>query len=103
MKVSRVEQHRIKKSKKNNKDDKLFKIIDDLCWKSKNLYNYGNYIIRQEFIESSKQKEQGLIEDARWIQYNELSRIIQRTRLNILADRSYRNIFQKKMDDLNWG
>ena len=72
MKVSRVEQHRIKKSKKNNKDDKLFKIIDDLCWKSKNLYNYGNYIIRQEFIETSKQKEQGLIEDARWIQYNEL-------------------------------
>lgn len=71
-KVSRVEQHRIKKSKKNNKDDKLFKIIDDLCWKSKNLYNYGNYIIRQEFIETSKQKEQGLIEDARWIQYNEL-------------------------------
>lgn len=72
MKVSRVEQHRIKKSKKNNKDDKLFKIIDDLCWKSKNLYNYGNYIIRQEFIETSKQKEQGLIEDAHWIQYNEL-------------------------------
>ena len=72
MKVSRVEQHRIKKSKKNNKDDKLFKIIDDLCWKSKNLYNYGNYIIRQDFIETSKQKEQGLIEDAHWIQYNEL-------------------------------
>lgn len=71
-KVSRVEQHRIKKSKKNNKDDKLFKIIDNLCWKSKNLYNYGNYIIRQEFIETSKQKEQGLVEDARWIQYNEL-------------------------------
>ena len=72
MKVSRVEQHRIKKSKKNNKDDKLFKIIDDLCWKSKNLYNYGNYIIRQEFIETSKQKEQGLVENAHWIQYNEL-------------------------------
>ena len=72
MKVRRVEQHRIKKSKKSNKDDKLFKIIDDLCWKSKNLYNYGNYIIRQEFIETSKQKEQGLIEDGHWIQYNEL-------------------------------
>ena len=72
MKVSRVEQHLIKKNKKNDKNDKLFKIIDDLCWKSKNLYNYGNYIIRQEFIESSKQKEQGLIENARWIQYNEL-------------------------------
>ena len=40
MKVSRVEQHRIKKN------NKFFDVIDDLCWKSKNMYNYGNYIIR---------------------------------------------------------
>ena len=46
MKASRVEQHRIKKS------NKLFPIIDSMCWKSKNLYNYGNYIIRQKFIET---------------------------------------------------
>lgn len=66
MKVSRVEQHRIKKN------NKFYPIIDELCWKSKNLYNYGNYIIRQEFIKTSKQKEQGLIENAHWITYNEL-------------------------------
>lgn len=66
MKVSRVEQHRIKKN------NKFYPIIDELCWKSKNLYNYGNYIIRQEFIKTSKQKEQGLIENAHWIIYNEL-------------------------------
>ena len=66
MKTNRVEQHRIKKN------HKFFHIIDDLCWKSKNMYNYGNYIVRQEFIETSKEKEQGLRETANWIQYNKL-------------------------------
>lgn len=66
MKVNRVEQHRIKKS------HKFFSIIDDLCWKSKNMYNYGNYIVRQEFVKTSKEKEEGLRETAIWIQYNKL-------------------------------
>lgn len=70
MKVNRVEQHRIKKN------HKFFPIIDDLCWKSKNMYNYGNYIIRQEFIETSKEKEQGLRDEAHWIRYNQLFHII---------------------------
>jgi len=39
-----VEQHQI------NKSHSMFKTIDELCFKSKNLYNYANYIIRQEFI-----------------------------------------------------
>ena len=47
MKANRTEQHRIKKS------NQFYPIIDELCWKSKNLYNYANYIIRQEFIETS--------------------------------------------------
>lgn len=70
MKTNRVEQHRIKKS------HKFFPIIDDLCWKSKNMYNYGNYIVRQEFIETSKEKEQGLRDEAHWIRYNQLFHII---------------------------
>ena len=70
MKANRVEQHRIKKN------HKFFPIIDDLCWKSKNMYNYGNYIIRQEFIETSKEKEQGLRDEAHWIRYNQLFHII---------------------------
>ena len=53
MKTNRVEQHRIKKN------HKFFHIIDDLCWKSKNMYNYGNYIVRQEFIDTSKEKAHG--------------------------------------------
>lgn len=69
MKSQRVEQHRIKKN------NKFYLLIDDLCWKSKNIYNYGNYIIRQEFISTSKLKEEGLIEHANWIQYNALYQI----------------------------
>lgn len=41
------------------------KFIDECCFKSKNLYNYANYIIRQEFITNNK-----------WIRYNELFRLV---------------------------
>ena len=46
--VSRVERHVIKKS------HKMWKACDDLCFKSKNLYNYANYIQRQRFISGEK-------------------------------------------------
>lgn len=39
------------------------------------MYNYGNYIIRQEFIQTSKEKEEGLRETANWIKYNELFKL----------------------------
>lgn len=32
----------------------MYKVIDDLCFKSKNLYNYANYLMRQEFINNNK-------------------------------------------------
>lgn len=51
MKTNRVEKHLIK----NNND--FWKIIDELCFKSKNIYNYANYIIRQTFILTNKLKE----------------------------------------------
>lgn len=59
IKVTRTEQHIIR-----NKDPS-WKIIDQLSFKSKNLYNYANYLIRQEFINNNK-----------WIQYNELFKLI---------------------------
>lgn len=46
--VIRTETHVI------NKNHRLFKYCDDVCFKSKNLYNFANYIIRQEFISSGK-------------------------------------------------
>ena len=48
MKVNRVEQHQI------HKTHPLYKTIDEFSFKSKNLYNYANYIIRQEFINNGK-------------------------------------------------
>ncbi len=44
MKVQRIEQIIIRKSHPK------FKIIDQQCFHSKNLYNEANYVIRQEFI-----------------------------------------------------
>jgi putative transposase len=60
MKVNRVERHLIKK------DNQIWNIIDEYCFKSKNLYNYANYIIRQEFINNGK-----------WIRANELDKMLQ--------------------------
>ena len=39
-----VEQHVI------DRDDPHFAAIDEAAFKSKNLYNYANYLIRQKFI-----------------------------------------------------
>lgn len=39
-----VERHIIKHG------HKFYKELDDLAWRSKNLYNYSNYIVRQAFI-----------------------------------------------------
>ncbi len=44
MKVQRIEKHIIKKS------DRDFYYLDDLCFKSKNLYNFGLYILRQAYV-----------------------------------------------------
>jgi len=43
-----VERHIIRKS------SEFYKFIDEYSFKVKNLYNYANYIIREEFIRTSK-------------------------------------------------
>lgn len=43
-----VERHIIKTSHASYKE------INDLCWRSKNLYNYANYLVRQSFIFENK-------------------------------------------------
>ena len=57
--MNRVEKHIIKRN------HKYYKMLDEYCFKSKNLYNYANYIIRQEFINNGK-----------WVRYNELDKIL---------------------------
>lgn len=54
----------------------LFKEIDQLCFLSKNLYNRANYIVRQEFITTSKLKESGLTETANYLNYNAVNKIM---------------------------
>ena len=48
--LTRVEKHVIKKG------HRLYRYCDDLCFKSKNLYNYTNYLMRKEFVETGKLK-----------------------------------------------
>lgn len=43
-----VEQHCIKKN------DNRYKILDEICFKSKNLYNAGLYAVRQHYFETKK-------------------------------------------------
>ena len=59
MKVQRTEQHIIKL------DSELGKFVDDYCFKSKNLYNYANYILRKEFVNNGN-----------WIGYNTLFQMV---------------------------
>jgi len=65
------ERHIIKKY------NQFYNEIDNLCFLSKNLYNKANYIIRQEFIKTSKEKELGLINHANWISYYEIQKKLQ--------------------------
>lgn len=57
--MNRVEKHIIKPN------NKYYELLDEFCFKSKNLYNQANYIIRQEFINNGK-----------WIRYNDLDKIL---------------------------
>lgn len=69
--MNRIEKHIIKSN------NKYYKMLDEFCFKSKNLYNYANYIIRQEFINNGK-----------WIRYNDLDKILKEKE----NDFDYRNM-----------
>ncbi|OXB94913.1 RNA-guided endonuclease InsQ/TnpB family protein [Parageobacillus galactosidasius] len=74
-------------------------MCDDLCFKSKNLYNYANYIVRQEFINNNE-----------WIRYNSLDKMLKheevykelpsQTSQQILRllDRNWKSFFQAIKD-----
>ncbi|WP_044893629.1 RNA-guided endonuclease InsQ/TnpB family protein [Bacillus alveayuensis] len=91
--ITRVEQHQIKQT------HLLWKMCDDLCFKSKNLYNYANYIVRQEFINNNE-----------WIRYNSLDKMLKheevykelpsQTSQQILRllDRNWKSFFQAIKD-----
>jgi putative transposase len=59
LKIQRVDSHLI------DKNYEIYPIVDDLSFKCKNLYNYANYIIRQEFIFNGN-----------WLRYQQLDAIL---------------------------
>ena len=66
----RVEKHVIRKN------NELYKYFDDLCFQSKNIYNAATYLIRQEFIETSKKVKAGELEQATIPKSGELYRLL---------------------------
>ena len=92
-----VERHIIKKN------HSFYKEIDSICFLSKNLYNRANYIVRQEFINTSKEKELGKRENANWIRYHSLQKQLQNSN-----DFDYQNLPAKvsqqvlRLLDKNW-
>ena len=57
--IQRVEKHKIKQS------NTYYSLIDDFCFKAKNLYNHANYLIRQEFVNNGN-----------WLRNNDLDKIL---------------------------
>lgn len=68
----------------------MYKIVDGLCFKSKNLYNYANYIIRQEFINNKK-----------YIKCNDLDKFLQKheTYISLGSQASQKTL---QLLDKNW-
>ena len=65
-----VEKHVLKKNTEQ---------IDRISFKCKNLYNLATYTVRQEFIETTKQKEAGEREHANVIGYYDLCKLLKET------------------------
>ena len=69
--ATRVEKHIIKSN------NKYYKILDEYCFKSKNLYNFANYHIRKTFIGTGE-----------WLRYNKLDKMLKQKDM----DFDYRNM-----------
>lgn len=82
--VKRVEQIQI------NKNHELWPYCDKICFAAKNLYNYANYITRQEFINNKK-----------WIRYSKLNKMLKKheTYKNLPAQTAQQTL---RLLDRNW-
>lgn len=93
VKVTRVEQHNI------NKNHAMFVTVDEYCFKAKNLYNYANYIIRQEFINNNKWIRVGVLD--KMLQshetYQELGSQAAQKTLQLL-DKNWKSFFKSIKD-----
>ena len=62
--LRRVERHII------DRQHKWFNVLREKCFLAKNVYNHGNYLIRQEFFNSGKYLGYSKVEKALPIQVN---------------------------------
>ena len=69
--VARVEKHIIKLN------NPYYKMLDEFCFKSKNMYNFANYNVRKRFIETNE-----------WLKYNEMDKLFKQEGMNF----DYRNM-----------
>ena len=69
--TTRVEKHIIKSN------NKYYKMLDEYCFKSKNLYNFANYHVRKAFIDTGE-----------WLKYNKLDKMLKQKDI----DFDYRNM-----------
>lgn len=82
----------------------MFKFIDDLSLKSKSLFNMANYLVRQEFIKTSKLKDEGTVEHATWIRWMELDKTLKtqyKDTYDLLPAKSAQMVL-KNLDE-SWG
>jgi len=92
-----IEKHKI------SSNHPYYKELDELCFLSKNLYNKANYIIRQEFIKTSKDKQDGLVDHANYLNYYNIQKQLQNNK-----DVDYKNLPAKVSQqilmllDKNW-
>lgn len=70
-KVQRVEKHIIKQN------NPYYLMLDEFCFKSKNLYNFANYHVRKRFIETGE-----------WLKYTEMDKLFKQEYM----DYDYRNM-----------
>ncbi|SFE53664.1 putative transposase, partial [Thermoanaerobacter thermohydrosulfuricus] len=73
-----------------NKNHELWPYCDKICFAAKNLYNYANYITRQEFINNKK-----------WIRYRKLNKMLKEheTYKNLPAQTAQQTL---RLLDRNW-
>jgi len=90
-----IEKHRI------DTNHEFYKEIDELCWKSKKLYNRANFIIRQVFIHTSELKEKGMVDHAIYLNYHDIRKML-------IKDENYKALPRKISNqvliglDKNW-
>ena len=97
MRVRRVEKHII------NRQNKWYRLLEEKCHIAKNIYNHGNYVIRQEFIAngkylSYKEVEKALHNDMEYPDYWDLGLANSSQQILRTLDKNWKSYFKAIKD-----